>query len=543
MNFPTDHTARCIILLLVTAVGCNGTASEIPGPGGAASETTIVLENGKTVPVIARGQATEQDIVAFCSGCHALPSPDSFPRHVWPKEVGNGYFFFRHDDRTDLPVPHYTDVLKWYQDRAPAALNFASMPTTDSLTEDSGFERVELEWNGSEPLVAVASMAVVGAGEARELVFCDMATGAIWQGSLATFPREPVEIGRLQNPCRIVVTDLDLDGSEDLLITDLGSFKPADHQNGTLWWFRRDDRQSSWSRHLLCDGLSRPCDVQAADCDQDGDLDLLIAEFGWHMTGKIVLLTNTPADGIPRFEKTVVDGRHGAVQLPVTDLNDDGWPDLVALLSQHHELLEGLLNDTQGGWKKVRLGQTDNPSWGATGATIIDLDGDGDDDIVTSNGDTMDAGQATPTQGISWWENTGETPYSQHELTIMPGCYAAVPGDLDGDSDLDLAAVSYLPLQVLTSYPQGTFDSVVWLEQTETGIFRRHFLEEDLCNHVTCLLVDWDGDGSLDILTGPCDFDGRPSHVGLTLFRSTRGRSGADSATGNAPPAEATQPN
>ena len=41
---------------------------------------------------------------------------------------------------------------------------------------------------------------------------------------------------------------------------------------------------------VLLDGLGRVADVQPADFDRDGDLDLVVAEFGWRETGRLLML-------------------------------------------------------------------------------------------------------------------------------------------------------------------------------------------------------------------------------------------------------------
>lgn len=486
------------------------------------AEVDDVLALPNSIPP---GRATEADIIRFCSGCHALPSPASFPRHVWRKEVYNGYFFFKHSNRTDLPVPRYRDSLAWYQNRAPAYLDFSEMPVDGVLDQSSRFTEGTAIWGHEEPMAAVASLVSEETADGDVLLMSDMGTGKIWRGAVGGENFKPELIGECRNPCRIVSSDLDQDSHPDYLVADLGSFRPRDHTEGVIWWFKRQGPQLAWEKHRLLHGLSRPCDVAVLDYDKDGDMDLVVAEFGWHKTGSITCFENIGfAEALPQFRRSVVDDRHGAIHLPVTDLNGDGWPDFVALLSQEHELLEGFMNDKTGGWKKVRLGETHDPSWGASGAVVVDLDGDGDQDVLTSHGDTMDSGQALPTHGVTWWENQGKFPFLRHKVTTMPGCYSAQPADLDGDGDLDIAAISYLSLSILAGNDPGTFDSVIWLEQIEPGVFQRHFLQENFCNHVTCTIADWNGDGNPDIVTAPCDFEGLRTETGLTIFLSVAKR-------------------
>ena len=68
------------------------------------------------------------------------------------------------------------------------------------------------------------------------------------------------------------------------------------------------------------------------------DVDLIVAEFGWRKTGRILLLENPGNIGTtPEFRMHELDSRHGAIHVPAADLNGDGRLDFVALISQEHE--------------------------------------------------------------------------------------------------------------------------------------------------------------------------------------------------------------
>ena len=61
----------------------------------------------------------EGQVKAFCGDCHKVPSPDSFPRDAWSREVDRGFEFYNLSGRSDLDVPLKSDVTRWYRSRAP----------------------------------------------------------------------------------------------------------------------------------------------------------------------------------------------------------------------------------------------------------------------------------------------------------------------------------------------------------------------------------------------------------------------------------------
>ena len=56
---------------------------------------------------------------AFCGDCHAMPRPASTPRDEWVEEVNQGFVLYGESGRSDLEVPNYDEVLKFFQFQAP----------------------------------------------------------------------------------------------------------------------------------------------------------------------------------------------------------------------------------------------------------------------------------------------------------------------------------------------------------------------------------------------------------------------------------------
>jgi FG-GAP-like repeat len=309
--------------------------------------------------------------------------------------------------------------------------------------------------------------------------------------------------GAVPHPAHAEVADLDGDGVKDLIVANLGSDHATDERVGSVVWLRgRPD--GSFQPLTLAAGLGRVADVQAADFDGDGDLDLIVAEFGWLDVGAIRLLENRTTDvDRPAFVLSTVDPRHGTIHVPVADLDEDGDPDFVALISQEHEAVVAFLNAGGRRFRPEVIYAAPHPAFGSSGIQLVDLDGDADLDVLMTNGDSLDSRMLRPYHGVQWLENRGSYPFRYHRLTSLHGAHRAVAGDLDGDGDRDIVAVTFLA----GSHYEGLcrelgLDAVIILEQVAPGRFVRHGLETVTCDHPTCDLGDFDADGRVDLVTG-----------------------------------------
>jgi hypothetical protein len=128
---------------------------------------------------------------------------------------------------------------------------------------------------------AVSSLQIVDLdGDGRlDLLGTDMQLGAVFHASPATNATALSILADVPYPSRVAVADLNGDGLRDLLVGGLGEFLPADHAKGAVFWL--PGRGASKFGALWFDGWPRVADVQAADFNGDGRLDLAVAAFGW----------------------------------------------------------------------------------------------------------------------------------------------------------------------------------------------------------------------------------------------------------------------
>jgi hypothetical protein len=466
-----------------------------------------------TAPPLDLVETFRPQIDSFCGNCHATPVPADFPQAAWHAEVKQGYDFYFDSGRTDLHPPDFDRVLVWFRDQAPEEI--VTAPQSGDGTPGNLQFRIGQIGGGSashekQPAVSSIKWCRVGSREHLVLLWTDMRTGEICTCD-PCLPQSPVLRGLAAHPAHAEPCDLDRDGSSELVVAELGSFQPADHDQGKVLWFR--ELASAGPAGVIRSGLGRVADVQPGDFDGDGDLDLVVAEFGWRKTGRILLLENQANSGtIPNFQMRVLDSRHGTIHVPPVDLNGDGRLDFVALISQEHETVVAFLNDGAGGFRLETIYSANDPAFGSSGIQLVDLDADGDLDVLYTNGDTFDSFYAKPYHSLRWLENEGTFPFRDQRLTLMPGVHRALAGDLDGDGDLDVVACSLLPGQILGRQKSHEMDSLIWLEQAGRGNFIRHSLERGNCRHAALELGDFDGDGDIDLAVGNfSDTRGQPA--------------------------------
>jgi len=180
------------------------------------------------------------------------------------------------------------------------------------------------------------------------------------------------------------------------------------------------------------------------------------------------------------------------------DLNGDEHQDFVALFSQQHEMIVGYVNEGKNGvFNEKKIFQARNPSFGSTRLKKIDLDQDGDEDLLMVNGDGLDATGPKPYHGIQWFENQGKGHFTYKNIVRYYGVYDMAFGDLDGDGDLDLVASSQF-----NRWDDPKRFSLIWLENDGKQNFTPHGIATHPSHLGTVALIDLNQDGRKDIVSG-----------------------------------------
>ena len=464
-----------------------------------------------------------------CAICHALPPPEILPKSAWKGVVRDMTGLIV--EGTGMPSSSsaaaldfdFEQIADYYERRAPRELP-SPAPWPAPGADPARFVRHRLDFAGAKGPAAVANVRLLtlAASAPPEIVAVDMLAGLVLAGGGKGGASGLREVGHLASPCHVSAVDLDRDGRTDLLVADLGNPVPGDTKQGSVTWMRsRTD--GTYQSIALATGLPRVADVEAGDFDGDGDLDLVVAAFGWRKVGAILLLENETKDWTrPVFATHVVDTRTGAIHVPVTDLDGDGRLDFVALVAQQHETVSAFLGDGKGNFREETIDRAPHPAWGSSGLQLVDLDGDKDLDVLVTNGDMLDDFQLKPYHGIRWLENRGRFPFVPHDVAPFFGALRAQAADLDGDGDMDIVACSLVQLARTAEGPAPSRDlpSLVWLEQTAPGRFERHTLETG-GRHLSLDLGDADGDGDVDIVVAN-SLSGTPGFVEVWENRGHR---------------------
>jgi hypothetical protein len=493
---------------------------------GGLSYAFLTPKAAKTPPVEAKmrpepAEASSEDVRRLCGACHAYPPPDTFPRSAWRREVKQGYDFFHKDLSLRFDYPPLQGVVRYYENRAPEALP-PLVRTVAAQPPRARFERHGYRAPDAtcRPGVANVNLVRLFHKDKLDVLICDALNNQVLVLSPYQSPPAWKVIARGLCCVHAEVVDLDGDGINDIVLACLGNFYATDDRVGSVVWLK-GAADGTFAPVTLLDGIGRVADVRAADFSGRGKLDLVVAEFGWHQAGSILLLENQTTDWKqPRFILRILDNRHGTTHVPVADLNGDGKPDFVAVISQEHETVVAFLNEGGGRFRRQTIYTAPHPTFGCDGIQLVDLNGDGKLDVLLTNGDSLDAPYLLkPYHGLTWLENRGGYPFTPHRLADCYGAISPVTADFAGKGLLDVAFVTFLPAEFFPQRVSQQLEAVVLLEQVAPGKFIRHALEAETCDYLTCAAGDLDGTGRPDLVIGNYIRGGRPGDS-VTIWRN-----------------------
>ena len=225
-----------------------------------------------------------------------------------------------------------------------------------------------------------------------------------------------------------------------------GNFYATDDRVGSVVWLR-GKADGTFTPVTLLDSVGRVADVRAADFTGTASSTWWSPSSAGTRPGRSSFWRTGRPTGRSRSScRGSLDTRHGTTHVPVADLNGDGKPDFVAVITPGARDGRRVPERGRGGFRKETIYTAPHPAFGSNGIQLVDLNGDGKLDVLYSNGDTLDPPYLLrPDHGVTWLENRGTYPFTPHRLADCPGAGSPVAADFTGNGRLDVAFVSFLP--------------------------------------------------------------------------------------------------
>ncbi len=320
------------------------------------------------------------------------------------------------------------DTIAWYENDGAADPGFTKAAITTSAEGAASVFVADLDNDGDLDIVSVSDIDDTTAWYEND--------GAADPGF--TTHIISTDLDRVRS---VFVIDLDSDGDLDILTSSYGA--------NTIAWYENDGATDpSFTLTVIVDNLFLPTAVYAADLDNDGDQDIISnTRFGptvWYENDGAADPSFTSTEITATFsDGSDVSGGNG---LFTADMDNDGDMDIISLFESDDTILwyenDGATDPT---FTAIEIS---NSVDGPVSVYASDIDNDGDMDLISALFQGM----------IVWFENDGaaDPGFSLENIvtTNVFGARSVFVADLDGDSDLDIAAAA------------REDDTILWIENS-----------------------------------------------------------------------------
>ncbi|MCB2154794.1 VCBS repeat-containing protein, partial [bacterium] len=279
----------------------------------------------------------------------------------------------------------------------------------------------------------------------------------------------------------VFAADLDGDGDQDVLSASSSDYRIAWYEN------RLDEASADFGpQQTITTAASGAYSVFAADLDGDGDQDVLSASY---YDDRIAWYENRLDEASVDFgpQQTITAAADGAKSVFAVDLDGDGDQDVVSASSADDRIAwyENRLDEASADFGPQQTITT--AADGANSVFAADIDGDGDQDVLSAS---------RYDDRIAWYENrldeeSADFGSQQTITTAADGAYSVFAADFDGDGDQDVLSASY------------DDDRIAWYENTHgAGTFgAQQTITTAADGAKSVFAADLDGDGDVDVLS------------------------------------------
>ena len=261
--------------------------------------------------------------------------------------------------------------------------------------------------------------------------------GNSWQTSSITSTA-----GAIKSMC---AGDLNKDGNLDIVA--------ADDSRGRIFYMQNKiSTNNSWESFSIYEDPKNPSSLSCNDIDNDGDIDIVstsqtLETVLWH--------ENISGNGVEWETHTISNTSAFANKIYVADIDNDNDYDVISTnpassTIQFHKNTEG----NGAIWESTTIYENFS---GPTDLFVIDIDSDGDNDVLTSSNQT---------KNVLWLENivspqNNWTSYQIGSIINYPSTIKSADIDNDGDNDIIFGSLADSNLRIANNIlSQTSYDSM-----------------------------------------------------------------------------------